>query len=269
MGEKTEISWCDSTFNPWIGCTKISPGCDHCYAEEMMDKRYGRVKWGPHGERVRTSEGNWHGPVKWARKARRAMQGLCEKSARPLRPRVFCASLADVFDNQVPAEWRQDLWNLILHTPELDWLLLTKRPENIRRFLPPRWELEPDPNVWLGFTAEDQEHFDRRWPVMAQIPAVVRFCSYEPAIGPLRLWGGPDGPPQGLHWLICGGESGQGHRWMPLEWEQNVRLDCERAGIAYYFKQMAGKKPIPDGFPVVRQFPIPVSQTAQKCPSSP
>jgi protein gp37 len=282
MGEKTGIDWCDHTFNGWIGCMKVSPGCLNCYAETMMDKRYHRVQWGQMktettepsvGTRVRTSAANWRQPLKWAKRARElqrlwdAQQPFevklhpSERIPRPERPRVFCSSLADVFDNQVPEEWRNDLWRLIRDTPELDWLLLTKRPENIERFLPASWHhwstAEKGPmdwqNVWLGFTAEDQEHFDRRWPIMRDIPAVVRFCSYEPAIGPLRLRG--MGDMAGLGWLICGGESGKGHRPMEPEWERLVRNDCFRFGIPYFFKQLAGKRPIPADFPVVRQFP--------------
>src|SRR6266404_3416295 len=128
MAENSKIEWCDHTFNPWIGCQKVSPGCDHCYAEAMMDKRYGRVKWGPHGERKRTSEDNWKKPLVWA------------KRANGHRPRVFCASLADWLDNRVAPRWRSDLGRLIEDTPELDWLLLTKRPENYEKLAP--WPLD-------------------------------------------------------------------------------------------------------------------------------
>lgn len=250
MGEKTEIAWCDSTFNPWIGCQKVSAGCDNCYAETLMDKRYHKVQWGPHGERKRTSAGNWRNPVIWNRHhaAFQAQHGH--------RQRVFCSSLADVFDNQVPPKWRDDLFHLIEATPELNWLLLTKRPENIRRMLPWLGGLieKPWPNVWLGFTAEDQEHFDRRWPVMREIPAVVRFCSYEPAIGPLRLWDREDMSAVGLDWLIVGGESGRGYRPMETSWAEDAKIDCEILGVAFFMKQMAGLKPIPPHLQI-RQFP--------------
>src|SRR6185369_10944370 len=113
----------------------------------------------------------------------------------------------------------------------------------------------PLPNVWLGFTAEDQEHFDRRWPIMREIPAAVRFCSYEPAIGELRLTPHYRSGLGGLNWLICGGESGKGHRPMHPIWERDIRFDCEQAGISYFFKQLAGKQAIPADFPLVRQFP--------------
>jgi protein gp37 len=205
----------------------------------MMDKRWGRVQWGPHGERKRTSEANWRKPLQWANAARNSIQDH--------RPRVFCASLADVFDNQVPEEWRDDLWKLIEATPELDWLLLTKRPQNIRKMLPPGHVY---PNIWLGTTAENQEEYDRRFHgFMYDLPC-VRFVSYEPALGPLDVSGECYRP----DWIICGGESGHGARMMDPEWARNLRDQCKREHIAFFMKQMTGKKPIPDDL-MVRQFP--------------
>lgn len=237
MAENSKIEWTDHTFNPWIGCQKVSPGCDHCYAEAMMDHRYGRVQWGPHGARKRTSLANWRKPLQWARRA------------NGRRERVFCASLADVFDNQVPPEWRADLFALIHATPELDWLLLTKRSENIRKMLPEGWG-EGWANVWLGTTCEDQPNYDRRWPVLRATPARVRFISYEPAIGRLTL------PTEGPHpdWIICGGESGAGARFMRPDWARDLMNDCRQIGIAFFMKQMTGKKPIPHEL-MVREFP--------------
>ena len=222
MGEFSKIQWTDHTFNPWIGCQKVSPGCDHCYAETMMDHRYGRVQWGPHGERKRTSEDYWKQPRRWAKAAR----------ASGSRPRVFCASLADVFDNKVPKVWRYELWDRIAETPELDWLILTKRPENIRKMLPTTWRSGWS-HVWLGATAEDQEHFDHRWSILGSIPAVVRFISYEPALGALQLPRGalPD-------WIICGGESGPHARRMDLQWAQSLRDQCALRGVAFFLKQL-------------------------------
>lgn len=268
---ETNIEWADYVFNSWYGCQKVSPGCDRCFAESWA-KRSGLVQWGPHAERRRSTEEYWKKPLQWAKKAR-DVQAAWERAPivgrsrqRPERPRVFCASLADVFDNQVPAEWRDDLFRLIDATPELDWLLLTKRPENALIMLPRHCgkaninQVWPWPNIWLGFTAEDQAHFDRRWPIIRDIPAAVRFCSYEPALGPLRVgprreWPDLRGNDSELHWLICGGESGPGHRPFDLQWEEDIRLDCAQAGIAYFLKQNAGKKPFPDGYPIVRQFP--------------
>lgn len=237
MAANTKIEWCDATFNPWVGCQKVSPGCDHCYAEGWA-KRSGQVQWGPHGERKRTSEANWRKPRQWAKAARGT-----EK-----RPRVFCASLADVFDNQVPTEWRTDLFDLIAATLELDWLLLTKRPENLARMFPTgNW-----PNVWVGTTCEDQDRYDRRWPLLAaQKSLAVRFISYEPAIGPLRLHSTDPQP----DWLICGGESGPGARFMEPAWAERIRNDCRAEGVSFFMKQMTGKKPIPADL-MVRQFPL-------------
>jgi protein gp37 len=240
MAENSKIEWTDHTFNPWIGCQKVSPGCDHCYAEALMDKRYGKVQWGPHGERKRTSEANWKLPLRWARHAR----------ANPgRRPRVFCASLADVFDNQVNTSWRADLFALIEATPELDWLLLTKRPENVAKMLPDDWD-KGYPNVWLGTTTEDQANFRRRWDIIKRVPAAIHFISYEPAIGPVKI------EPDAIvpDWLICGGESGAGARMMDVSWARSIRDECANVGTAFFMKQMTGKKPIPEDL-MVRQFP--------------
>lgn len=252
MGETTEIAWTDSTFNAWIGCMKVSAGCDNCYAETMMDKRYGRVSWGQRktdetapsvGTRVRTSAAYWRQPITWNK------HYATFQAQHGHRQRVFCASLSDVFDNQVPVAWRLDLWRLIAATPELDWLLLTKRPENIEKMLPRDWPLG-FPNVWLGTTAEDQEAFDRRWPILNEITAHVRFISYEPAIGPLSMKNHRAKP----DWMICGGESGKGYRPMSTAWAYSLMEECDRAAVPFFFKQMPGKKPIPEDLRV-RQFP--------------
>ena len=243
MTENSKIEWTDHTFNPWMGCQTVSPGCDLCYAEAMMDHRFGKVLWGAHGKRVRTTERNWKAPLRWAKAAQNT----------GTRPRVFCASLGDVWDNKAPKEWRVDLFRLIDNTPELDWLLLTKRPENIAKMLPVAiaglkpW---PWPNVWLGTTCEDQEYYDRRWPVLSKVPAPVHFVSYEPALGPLVLpWSArrPD-------WIICGGESGPGARMMKPKWARDLMKQCHRRGIAFFMKQVTEKKPIPSGL-LVREYP--------------
>lgn len=162
---------------------------------------------------------------------------------------MFCASLADVFDNQVPEQWRDDLWHLIQKTPHLDWLLLTKRPQNIRKmlpgalheqpmsdeFLPTVWPQWPWPNVWLGTTAEDEKHFLMRWPFLSKVAAAKRFVSYEPALGPFAKL---DGLPWPLpDWIIAGGESGGNARAPNPQWFRDVRDECAQLGIAYLFKQ--------------------------------
>lgn len=240
MGENSKIEWTTHTFNPWIGCQKVSPGCDNCYAEAMMDHRYHRVEWGPHGERKRTSVANWNLPRRWAKAARGAAE----------RPRVFCASLADWLDNQVPKAWRYDLADLIGDTPELDWLLLTKRIENFAKLSP--WGVSSLPrNIWIGTTCEDQIHYNKRYPILQKIPAAVRFISYEPALGPLQYFGEPPYP----DWFICGGESGGKARDMNADWARQVRSGCEYHGLAFFMKQMAKGAAIPADL-LIRQFPL-------------
>ena len=224
MGANSKIEWCDNTFNPWTGCTNVSPGCDNCYAESWA-KRSGLVQWG-NNPRRRTTENNWKKPVKWNAEAN------AFKRDHGHRPREFCASLADVFDNQVPLAWRRDFFALIAECDRLDWLVLTKRPQNILRMLPSDWG-DGYQNVWLGMTAEDQPHFDQRWKHLQKIPAAIKFISYEPALGSLRL------PTHGPlpNWLISGGESGGGARPVKHRWIRDVIADCREHGVAVFHKQ--------------------------------
>ena len=225
MGEISKIEWTDASFNPWIGCQHVSCGCDGCYAEAFVKhKKLLGVVWGSGENRVRTAT-----PWKMVRKLQRqAPQFLAEHGRRR---RVFTASFADVFDNKAPAGARDDMWKLIRECPNLDFQLLTKRPQNIAKMLPKDWE-NGYPNVWLGTTTENQEEYERRWPVLSAIPATIRFLSYEPAIGPLVLADGaqPD-------WLICGGESGGKARAMDPAWARAIRDDCNLRGIAFFMKQ--------------------------------
>lgn len=247
MAEQSKIEWCDSTFNPWIGCTKIAPACDHCYAADMAN-RYGWVEWGNH-PRKRTSAALWKEPLKWQRQA---AQFFAEHGRRR---RVFCASLADVFDNQVDPLWRFDLWLLIQRTPDLDWLLLTKRPQNIERMLPIFWS-DLRKQVWLGTTVENQENADKNIPHLLKHDSAVRFLSIEPMLGPIDLdcvpW--PEGWPRpqddvsdGIHalryagrhidWVIAGGESGPHARQSDPRWFTSLRDQCAAAGVPFLFKQ--------------------------------
>lgn len=221
MGENSKIEWCDHTFNPWVGCTPVSAACDFCYAESWA-KRTGQANlW--KGDRRRTTAANWKQPLKWN----------SEAAAAGLRRRVFCASLADVFDNQVPEEWRADMWALIAATPHLDWLLLTKRPQNIAKMLPGA-PVAGYGNVWLGTTAEDQPQYDIRWGHLSRITARVRFISYEPALGPLiDLYAMSTLPDL----VIGGGESGSGARPSHWDWFRYVRDYCAKVGVIYFHKQ--------------------------------
>jgi protein gp37 len=254
--ENSTIEWCDHTFNPWEGCQKVGPGCDNCYAEARDLRFTGGTHWGPNAPRRLTSQANWAKPIKWNREA----------AASGARPRVFCASLADVFDNAVDPAWREDLWRLIAATPNLDWLLLTKRPSNIGKMLPTfaHWG-NGWPNVWLGCTVVNQSEVDRDIPKLLAIPAAVRFLSIEPLLGPVDLRfafsdirtacchkcgfrtnaiGGTcsnDGTilrgDIGIDWVIVGGESGPHARPMHPDWARSLRDQCAAAAVPFLFKQ--------------------------------
>jgi len=298
MGEKTSISWCDSTFNPWRGCAKVSPGCAHCYAETLSRRNPSVLgEWGPDGMRVVASEAKWREPEAWDRVAV-AMGG---------RLRVFCASLADVFEDWpgpmvsakgLPLWWcrgslasspipsaglpegcrlatmadvRERLWQLIRDTPHLDWLLLTKRPENWRKCWPLRpvpghvsrnegdgKRRERFPNVWLGVSVEDQARADERIPRLLETPAAVRFISAEPLLGPVDLtrliyrgeWLNPLDTANNMaapliDWVIVGGESGPGARPCYLPHVQGLVDQCRAAGVACFVKQLGSRPVLP------------------------
>lgn len=223
MGKTTGISWTDSTFNIAWGCTKVSPGCTNCYAE-TFSKRTGHSIWGPASRRRLFSEKHWDEPRRWNKEAKKA----------GVRRRVFCSSMADVFEDHRDLDSeRERLWKLIGETPDLDWQLLTKRPENMLAMAP--WKAWPD-NVWAGTTTENQEWFDRRIGHLLGVPAKVRWLSVEPMLGPVRLPAGiKDG--KDLHWVIIGGESGHGARRMNPRWVVELIDDCRSRGIACFVKQ--------------------------------
>ena len=278
MGENSAIEWTHHTFNPWEGCQRVGPGCDNCYAEARDVRFTGGYHWGPGAPRRRTSAANWRNPLRWNREA----------AASGTRPRVFCASLADVFDNAVDPAWRHDLWALIAATPNLDWMLLTKRPGNIAKMLPPDWG-NGYPNVWIGCTVVNQEEADRDIPKLLSVPARVRFLSMEPLLGPVDLTldglscapcphcadgstdpetglvdcprcdGTGKGDEVALDLVIVGGESGPHARPMHPDWARSLRDQCVAAGVAFFMKQMSGARkssmpPIPDDL-MVREMP--------------
>lgn len=263
----TAISWTHHTFNPWWGCTKVSAGCTHCYAE-TFSKRTGRSVWGKDAPRRFLSDDYWAQPLKWNAEAEKAGE----------RRRVFCASMADVFEDRddliAP---RTQLFRLIRQTPWLDWQLLTKRPENIAPLIHASlvectenpmtvydahlysvldlWlNGAPPSNVWLGTTVENQEAADKRIALLAKVPAVVRFLSVEPMLGPVNLMEHflvpkaedemfkvyPDcgrALSDKLHWIICGGESGGKRRPFEIEWAQSLYDQCKAAGVPFFMKQ--------------------------------
>jgi protein gp37 len=253
MAENSKIEWTHHTFNPWIGCAKVSPACANCYAEidtfARVERSKGRELWGVNSERHVTSESNWAKPLKWNRDAEKAGE----------RHRVFCASLADVFeDREELNEPRQRLFRLIRDTPSLDWLLLTKRPENI--ITQTIWNAPacrmPE-NVWIGTTVENQEQANKRIPELLKVPAAVRFLSVEPMLGPvdltsiqflndhgnmeewdaLALHGVQTGNTATIGWVICGGESGPNARPMHPDWARGLRDQCQVNDVPFFFKQ--------------------------------
>jgi protein gp37 len=242
MAEKTLIAWTDHTFNPVWGCQKVSPGCEHCYAECIAKVKYSKRRiWGPHSERRILSNKCWWEPLKWDAKAQ----------ADGVRRRVFCGSMCDVFeDHPTTAAEREPLFQLIRFTPHLDWLLLTKRADNIKACLPEDWGSGYS-NVWLGVTVEN-DNYRHRADHLKRIPAAIHFVSYEPALGPLEM------DLDGIDWLIYGGESGPKHRKDDITWARSIRQQCEAANTAFFFKQSANQYPGRgielDGV-VVRTFP--------------
>lgn len=300
MAASSAIEWTDSTFNPWIGCTKISPACDHCYAEAHMSTRLGRVKWGAGQQRQRTSAGNWRQPVRWNARSfwqcdtcgwrgeNPHLDGLLDEGAqvrnmcpgcwpalvaiKPARRRVFCASLSDWLDNEVDVHWLADLLSLIHRTPDLDWLLLSKRIGNWRARISAVVDLfehrmvvsglgdnhgyamtrnwltgEAPANVWLGATICNQSEADRDVPKLLATPAAKRFLSIEPMLGPVDLMPMFEHRADvhndtGVDWIICGGESGPHARPMDVAWAHSLRQQCTAADVPFFMKQMGGNR---------------------------
>lgn len=233
MAEITNISWTDASFNPWLGCSHVSPGCDHCYAEVSTPARAMKIVWGPHEQRIRTSHSNWSLPLRW----HNGHASFFQKNGR--HRRVFCASLADVFDNQVEPTWRDDLWALIKQTPQLNWLILTKRVGNVLSMLPPDWG-NGYANVWLGISVVNQNEANRDIPKLLRLPAKLRWLSMEPLLEKVHLsnsWMVGDNK---IAWIVAGGESGKHARKMEAEWLFAIKEKCELFSVPFFLKQWGG-----------------------------
>jgi protein gp37 len=289
--ENSKIGWTTHTFNPWQGCSKVSPGCINCYAEVLGD-RWG-IEWGPKGERRRTKPSYWRKPIVWNEQAPNWVKcNLCEWEGffgdtipgddgstcpecwsgipQPAPVRVFCGSMCDVFEESLEHPdllmWRfapDGLWDLVKRTPNLIWMLLTKRPENIQHLVPLEWlsALSWPHNVWIGTTIENQRMAEVRIPILLDVPARTRFLSCEPLLGPVNLtpwlWHEVDlgpivhptnpwatkyrdstvGPREDIQWVIVGGESGTYSRPMSPKWTQSIRDQCRDAHVPFFFKQ--------------------------------
>lgn len=223
MAEQTKIEWVDHTFNPWIGCTRISAACDNCYAASMSHRR-GWARFEAGAPRKRTTAAYWRQPLLWNKKA----------AAAGKRAKVFGPSLADPFDAEVDDAWRTDYLGVIEATPWLDYILLTKRPQVAAKFFAGR--KVPD-NLWPGITTEDQKMLDLRAPIICSIPAKVHVMSAEPLLGELdarKYLGTGD---RSLSWVITGGESGPKARPSHPDWFRSMRDQCSSAGVPFFFKQ--------------------------------
>ena len=265
MAEWTKIGWCDMTFNLWIGCEEVSEGCRYCYAKRDARKYWPTMDlWGKGSSRKSLSEGYWRKLFSWNKKA--------ESLGRPLT--VFVGSMCDIMEihsnekiNQFMNSNRKRLYTAIEQTPNLIYLLLTKRPENYEKLLPREWtsagyadiynklpEGAPIPsNVWLGCTMENQKNFDQRMPVMEwiarQFHAAGMFLSLEPLLGPINTtdWLYPNIENDEDHyienrvpdWIIVGGESGEfgKARMMEIDYARRIIEDCKEAEVPVYFKQ--------------------------------
>ncbi len=260
MGDVTGISWCDHTYNVWIGCTKVSEGCRLCYAERDNERWHRTDRWGDRGQRRKSASG--HRLTTWGRRYwgecgacgwRGEMELFpecpqCHKpELRPTRQRVFVNSLSDLFEDRAElVPWRNEFWALTQICTGLDFLILTKRPENINRLGPRDWRFGfgwPQ-NIWLGTSVENQRRADERLPDLMNVPATVRWLSVEPMLEPIDLWRWlPSFAMQGLpaiQWVVCGGESGPGCWPMHTDWARRLRDQCQTAGVAFYMKQLGG-----------------------------
>lgn len=248
MADKTGISWTDHTYNPWWGCTKVSAGCLNCYAEPIA-KRGNLDVWGPNALRD-IKESSKKSVRKWNREAAAGAHGI--RGAEPHL--VFTGSMCDwAEDRPELVEPRKQMWQIIAECSHLEFQMLTKRPQNIKRMLPPDWG-EGYPNVWLGTSIEDMRVAERA-EILRKVPAVVRYISYEPALGPLN-----DLDLTGIDWVICGGESGTNYRPMDPQWARDMLAKCRAAEVAFFFKQHSDRLPgyriALDGS-IIREFPVP------------
>jgi protein gp37 len=241
MAANSKIEWTRHTWNPWIGCTEVSPACDHCYARAMMADRYGRVEWGAGKPRQRTSEVTRRMPLRWNRAAAAAGE----------RHTVFCLSLGDIWDNEIDPAWRAEVFDMAAATPNLIYLFLSKRIGNVAKMVEALGGRLPA-NAALGATMVNQMEWDRDSRKLRaageRLEALFTFASVEPMLGPIQVgdWC-PD-------WVICGGESGRQARDMDPDWARNLKAQVLVRGNAFFMKQMARKAPIPADL-LVRQFP--------------
>lgn len=248
MGQETKIAWTDHTANFWWGCQRVSPGCEHCYAEHLAVVRRKLPVWGPPSTTKRErKKGVWKEVPKWNQAAREA----------GVRRRMFVSSMADIFeDHPDVTQWRADALVLLETCTDLDVQLLTKRPQNIMQMVPASWHTAWPKHIWIGTTVEDQRRAEERIPHLLRVPAAVRFLSCEPLLEPVDLRTAIGGMARHereghaancdgacfelptVQWVIVGGESGPGARPFDLAWARNILRQCAEAGVACFVKQL-------------------------------
>lgn len=218
MGNRSGIEWTDATWNPTVGCTKVSPGCRHCYAE-VMHRRLTKMEVEKYAEPfsvVRPWAAHVEEPLRWR------------------KPRlVFVNSMSDLFHEHLPFDFLRRVFEVMKQACQHRFQVLTKRAERLRELAP---RLPWPPNVWMGVSVESAKQVDRV-DALRSVPAAVRFLSIEPMLGPV-----PDLPLDGIHWVIVGGESGPHARPMDLDWARDIRDQCTRAGAAFFLKQLGGSR---------------------------
>ena len=213
MAEKTLIEWTEATWNPWHGCTRVSPGCKHCYMYR------GKRRYGKDPRIVTRGKTTFNAPLRWS------------------KPKlIFTCSWSDWLIEEADS-WRDEAWDIIRQTPHHTYQILTKRPERIIQCLPQDWGAGW-PNVWLGVSIETQNYMPRK-ETLVNIPCCMRFISAEPLLESIDF-----GSLKGIHWVITGGESGPDARFMDPEWARSIRKQCESAHVAFFHKQNGGNKMI-------------------------
>jgi len=215
MARKTSIEWTDMTWNPVTGCTKVSPGCKHCYAETLSKRlRHMGAERYRNGFKLTLHHDLIDFPTRWKRPRR-----------------VFVNSMSDLFQDEVPLEFIQQVFQTMRECPQHQFQVLTKRAARLLEVSP---KLHWAPNVWMGVSVENQDYAYRS-DVLRCVPAAIRFLSVEPLLGPIaRL------PLEGIHWVIVGGESGPGAREMLSEWVEVIYAQCRQRGVPFFFKQWGG-----------------------------
>ena len=218
MAKNTKISWTNHSWNPVTGCSKVSKGCDNCYAETISERYRGTPAY-PNGFDITLRPHKLNDPVGW-------------KSSM-----IFVNSMSDLFHKNIPDDYLISIWNTMIRANHHTYQVLTKRPHRMLHKIN-ELELSLEPHIWLGTSIESQKFVDNRLSPLTEIPCAVHFISAEPLLGPLDLTNWIDK----LDWVIVGGESGNGRRAMNYDWARSIRDQCLTASTAFFYKQGNDRK---------------------------